>query len=295
MPLNHTFSLTMCNTKLILKLAILIIILLLIVFAVLSSVIMPMIKDIMDIIKSADVTPEQMLKHPFITLKEQYIDRCIDYIKASNWQRTLAIIISVYFCFRFFITVTQLPLTKVLHEKMCTGYDVGLFNAFISTGFQNLLLSLILSIIHTVFNIGLTLGFCSLVRVCFINDALIGLPFVCLLFIAAYSVKSCLLSQWMPEICASNTKNIFVGIKASTRGTFVNFRKNFLCFYTLNIIWVAIVTTTAIPTFGMIPLVSIPVFIVTRAILSLTLNFSYHTRKYFIDNGATVYTSEKRF
>lgn len=295
MPLNHTFSLTMCNTKLVLKLSGLIIILLLIVFAVLSSVIMPMIKDIMEIIKSVDVSPDQMINHPIITLKEQFIDKCIAYIKASNWQKTLAVIIAVYFCFRFFLTVTQLPLTKVLHGKMCTGYDVGLFNAFIATGFQNLLLSFVLTVINTAVNIGFMAGFVALLRVCFANEVLVAVPFVILLVVALYSAKSCLLSQWMPEICASETKNIFAGIKAATRGTFVKFRKNFLCFYALNLIWVAIFASTLIPTFGAITLVGIPVFIVTRSILSLTLNFSYHTKKYFVDNGATVYTPEKKF
>lgn len=296
MPLNHTFSLTMCNTKLIIKLALLIIVLALIALAVLSSVIMPIISDIADIINSIDVTPDDLINHPIITVRTEFLDRIMDYLKASDWREVIGIIVAVYFCIRFFITVPQLPLAKVIYNKMSTGYDIGLFNAFVSTGFQNLFLSLILAIVTSAINIGLIIGFFSLMKLCFQGGAaFIAVPFIIIAFIAAYSAKSAILSQWMPEICASQTKNIFIGLKVAVKSAFSRFRKNFLCFFTLNIIWVGIFAATAIPTLGAIPLICIPGFIVMRSTLALTLNFSYHHKKYFIDNGTTVYTPEKRF
>ena len=218
MPLNHTFSLTMCNTKLIIKLALLIIVLALIALAVLSSVIMPIISDIADIINSIDVTPDDLINHPIITVRTEFLDRIMDYLKASDWREVIGIIVAVYFCIRFFITVPQLPLAKVIYNKMSTGYDIGLFNAFVSTGFQNLLLSLILAIVTSAINIGLIIGFFSLMKLCFQGGAaFIAVPFIIIAFIAAYSAKSAILSQWMPEICASQTKNIFIGLKVAVK------------------------------------------------------------------------------
>ncbi|MGN0768071.1 MAG: hypothetical protein ACI4M8_01830 [Christensenellales bacterium] len=295
MPLNHTFSLTMCNTKLIIKLAFMTAILVLIAFAVLSTTVMPVIRDLVEIISSTNVRPEDFINHPFVTLRTQIIDKCVAYLRQSDWRSMIGIIVAVYCCVRFFLTIPQLPLTKVIYSKMSTGYDIGLFNAFVSTGFQNLLLSLILSLVTSAINLGLLTGFMSLIGVSFRANAYVAIPFIIILFIAAYSAKSCLLSQWLPEICSSQTKNIFIGMKNAVKGTFVKFRKNFLCYFTLNVIWVAIFTATFVPSFGAIPLIGIPVFMVMRAILSVTLNFSYHRKKYFVDNGTTVYTPEKLF
>lgn len=295
MPLNHTFSLTMCNTKLIIKLTVLIAALILIAFAVLATTVMPVLSELVDIISSTHVTAEDFINHPFVTLRTQIIDKCIDYLRQTDWKSTIGVVIAVYCCMRFFLTVPQLPLTKVIYNKMSTGYDIGLFNAFIATGFQNLLLSLILSLITSAINLGLIAAFVSLVSVSFKASAYIAIPFIIILFIAAYSAKSCLLSQWLPEVCASSAKNIFIGMKNAVKGTLMKFRKNFLCYFTLNAIWVAIISVTFLPTFGAIPLIGIPVFMVMRAILSVTLNFSYHRKKYFIDNGTTVYTPEKLF
>lgn len=295
MPLNHTFSLAMCNTKLIVKLALVLLVLAVLFFAVFFAILDPLIAGIRDIVAQTEIDPGEFINHPFVTFKEQIVDKCVDHLKTVDLGATIGYFFLTYFFFRFFCLIPQLPVTKVLYNKMTTGYDVGLFNALVSTGFQNLLLSLILATITTVLNTALLAGFCALVYLCMIGKTYVLIPFVILLYIGLLSVKTCLFSQWMPEICASEVKNIFVGIKNALKGTFTKFRKNFLCFLTLNLIWFAIVTATALLSVGVIPLVSIPVFVVLRSTLSLTLNFSYHKQKYFIDNGTTIYTPTKKF
>ena len=285
----------MCNTKLIFKLALVLLVLAVLFFAIFFAIIDPLVDKIHDIVVTTEIDADAFINHPFVTFKEQIWDKCVNDLKGIDLGATIGYLLLTYFFLRFFALIPQLPVTKVLYNKMTTGYDVGLFNSLVATGFQNLLLSFILALIMTVLNIGLLVGFCALAYVCINGKTYVLLPFIILLYIALLAVKTCLFSQWMPEICASEVKNIFVGIKNALRGTFVKFRKNFLCFFTLDLIWFALVAATAIPSLGVIPLVSIPVFIVLRATLSLTLNFSYHKQKYFIDNGTTIYTPTKKF
>ena len=187
------FSITMCNTKLILKLALFLLVLAILVFAVLSAVLNPMISDLVKLISDTEVEASQFINHPFKTTKETFWDNCIKvYLNGKDLGTIITYLVLTYFFVRFFSLMPQLPVTKVLYNKMISGYDVGLVNSFIQTGFQNLLLSLILAIITTVLNGGLFVGFAALAVVCVRGGVYALLPFVILGYIVAISVKSCL-------------------------------------------------------------------------------------------------------
>ena len=294
MPINHSFSILMCNIKLVIKLTLLITIIGLIIYALLSSVITPFAHGIYGVISTSEIDANQLLAHPIITIKTQILDRCVAYIKNTQWRHSLAYVCLIFFAYRLLITVTQLPVTKVLYNKMQSGYDIGLFHAFIATGFQNLLLSVIYSIVYFLTDVGLFLGFGSLLLLS-LNSNYIFIPLIIIAYVCVSSARTCIMSQWMPEICASQSKNIFIGLKVSFKCAFKRFFKNFMCFTTLNFVKFTIIASTLLTTFGVIPLISIPVFIVLSCALSLTLNFSYHQQKYFIDNGSTVYNPSKLF
>lgn len=295
MPLNHSLSITMCNIKLVLRLALILLVFGLIVFAAVTAILNPILGGLVDIVKQTNVDPDALINHPFITIRSQFIDPFVSYLKTVNLGATIAYIVLSYFVVNFFIFLTILPVSKVLYNKMTSGYDIGLFNAFVSTGFQNLLLTLILALFNVVVTIGLSVGVGALFVVCIRAKIYILLPFFVLLFIAALSAKTCLFAQWFPEICASQQKNIFIGIKNALRGTFKKFRKNFLCFFTVNTVWVTVVAVTLLPTIGAVPLITLPFFLVLESTLGLTLNFSFHQKKYFVNNGETIYNPTKLF
>lgn len=295
MPLNHSFSIALCNIKLVLKLAVFLLLFGLIAFAVLTAIFQPIFGSFINIIKNAEIDAQQFVNHPFVTVKTQFIDPFIAQAKTQNLGATVVYALLAYFVVNFFIMLTILPVTKVLYNKMTSGYDIGLFNAFVSTGFQNLLLTFILSLFSMVVAIGLTVGFGALFILCLRSKIYLLLPFLILLYIACLSMKTCLYAQWYPEICATQQKNIFIGIKNALRGTFKKFRKNFLCLFTVNVLWFAVVAATLLPTFGAIPLITVPFFLVLEATLGLTLNFSFHQKKYFVNNGETIYNPTKLF
>lgn len=295
MPLNHSISISLCNIKLVLKLALILLVFGLIVFAVITAITGPIFDGIMDIIKNTEVDASAFINHPISTIKTEFLDKIVSFLQTYNVGAVIWYSILTYFIVNFFVILTVLPVTKVLYNKMTSGYDIGIFNAFISTGFQNLLLTFIIAVFNVAVTIGLTVGFGALVYLSFQAKIYLLLPFLFLLYIAALSAKTCLYSQWFPEICATQEKNIFIGIKNALRGTFKKFRKNFLCYFTINVIWVAVICSTFLLSFGAIPLITLPFFIVLRSCLGLTLNFSFHQKKYFVNNGETIYNPTKLF
>lgn len=295
MPINHSFSILMCNIKLVLKLTLLILIIGSIIYAMLSTVITPLAHGLYGIISTSEIDANQFISHPIITIKTQILDKCIDYIESTRWRHSLGFVCLICFAYRLLITLSQFPVTKVLYNKMQSGYDIGLFHALISTGFQNLLLSFVYGIVVFVTDVGMFFGFGSLLVLSMNTKNYVFIPLIIILYVCASSARTCLMSQWMPEICASHSKNIFASLKSSFKCGFKRFSKNFMCFATMNFIKLAIVASTVITTLGAIPLICIPVFIVLSCSLSLTLNFSYHQQKYFIDNGGTIYNPSKLF
>ena len=295
MPLNHSFTITMCNTKLIMKLALLMLLLALIVSALLFAVLNPVFVHLKEIVNVTEVDATEFINHPILTIKSVFVDQFIAYFKTIDTGALITYVILLYILVRFFIFLPQLPVTKVLYSKMTTGYDVGLLNAFIAMGLQNLLLSFLLALVASVIEIGVYIGIATLCYLCVKGAVYILLPFLIILGLAAMSAKTCLYLQFFPEICASDAKNIFVGIRKSLKGTFMRFRKNFLCTFTLNVALLGVIAATVLPTFGAMLLLLIPAYTVFLSTLSLTLNFSFHGQKYFVNNGETVYTPTKLF
>lgn len=294
MPVKHAFGALSCNLKLVAKLAVFIIIIGLIAMAILSNIIEPLIDEIFALIAGIDVKADDFIKHPIQETKK-IIDFCVGHITSQEWQLLLVSAIVTYVLLRFFFTIPLLPVTKVLHEKMTTGYDIGLFNAFIATGFQNLLLSFILCITISIIDISLIIGFGALLYLCIAKSLFFLLPLLIIIALCLFSARICLFSQWMPHICSSNDKNIFHALKSALKPTLSKFRKNFLCILAVNTIFFIIVSATIIPTLGAVPLICIPIYMVTHSALTLTLDFSYHKQKYYVDNGITIYEPTKLF
>jgi hypothetical protein len=262
---------------------------------VLSTVITPVIDGVKQFITGIHVNADDFINHPFITTKTQIIDKCIDYVAEQNFGSIFGWLIGICLIARFLTLLPILPVTKVLYNKMTTGYDIGLFNAIVATGFQNLLLSLILTVCTAALDAALFVTAGILMHLCVIGGIPLLIPLVIILWLCGESARMCLFSQWVPNICASQSKNIFNAIKTSAKGTFKKFRKNFLCILTVNAIIFGVISTTFLPTATVIPFLSIPAFIVLYCALTLTLYFSYHEQKYYTDNGTTVYTPTKLF
>ena len=296
MPIKHTYSILCCNLSLVAKIALIILIVLLLAVACFYGLLHPIYLNIREIIENQNfaVDANELINHPIVTLSS-LAKSYIGFFEQLHWQKSFLFAVLLLIGFKFFLTLPLLPATKVLHTKMSTGFDIGILNAFISTGFQNLLLAFVSSIVLTIVDVALV---AALLALCYGLLTLIGIfafPITLLVALFLFTARMTIVCQWLPEICASQSKNIFRNLGNGLLFSLKRFEKNFLCLLFINVVIVAIVSSTMIFSFGVIPILMLPIYYVQYCIMTLTLNFSYHKSKYFIDNGTTVFTPTRLF
>lgn len=296
MPIKHTYSILCSNLTLVVKIAIMILIILLIAVACLFGIIRPLYLDVREIIEGQnfEVDAQELINHPVTTLWSLG-SSYVGFFEQIHWQTSFFWFIMIYVCFKFFFMLPLLPATKVLYVKMSTGFDVGITNAFISTGFQNLLFALVSSVCLSLIDLAIFAGILALCYALLSIISFFAVPICTIIYLLIRTARMAIICQWLPEICASESKNIFRNLGNSLLFSLKKFRKNFLCLLFINVVIFAIISATLITSFGVVPILLIPIYFVQYCIMTLTLNFSYHKSKYYIDNGSTVYTPTRLF
>jgi len=297
MPINHSFSITMCNFKLVAKLAIFICIIIILAIALLLGIIGPVLRGyIAELQEDFPLEPGSVVEHPFQSLKTLMVFFG-NYISSHTYFVTIRIVYLFLLSMglRFFAQLSMLPLAKILHSKMSTGFDTGFLNTFISTIGENLLYSLISSFIYTIFDGLILIATVYLAVWATQTFGILGITVSLFIAIELITLRTTLFCQWLPELVKSKSRNIFSALITSIKPMAGNFRKNFICMTVINIMFFAVCMTTALPTIGLLPILAFPTYMVLYTALSQALNFSYFQQKYFIDNGSTIYEPTKKF
>ncbi|HKL73918.1 MAG TPA: hypothetical protein VJ903_03400 [Clostridia bacterium] len=297
MPIRNSLNVLLCNFKLVYKLLLFILIITLIAVAICFSIINPIFEGYYEVVREQfDYVIEDMVKHP-IMMFQSFFNIFLDYLDINSSFVSIKMLnLSLLFIgLRFFIMLPVLPVANVLHSKMTTNFDQGLFNSFVSSLPQCLLFSLLSAVVLGLIDLAILVGIALLAVPLIKFLGLIALPICLAIAIGAFSLRMSLVCQWLPEISRNNGKKIFSALKASIQPTIKQFTKNFICISVTNTVSVALLMSTFIPTVGLFPIFLIPTFVVLYQSLYLALNFSYNHQKYFIDNGVTVYDPTKKF
>lgn len=297
MPINHSFSITMCNFKLVAKLALFICIIIIIAIALLLGIIGPVLRGyISELQEDFPLKPESVVEHPLQSLKTLIVFFG-NYISSHTYFVTIRIVYLFLLAMglRFFAQLSMLPLAKILHSKMATGFDMGFLNAFISTIGENVLYSFISSVIYTVLDGLICIATVYLAVWATQTFGILGITVSIFIAIELITLRTTLFCQWLPEIVKSKKRNIFTALISSIKPMAGHFRKNFICMTVINVMFFGLCMTTALPTIGLIPILALPTYMVLYTALAQALNFSYFQQKYFIDNGATIYEPTKKF
>ncbi|MDD4316247.1 MAG: hypothetical protein PHC84_03695 [Clostridia bacterium] len=193
---------------------------------------------------------------------------------------------------RFFGTLALVPATKMLHNKMTTGYSSGLLSSFVANFPQTLLYALISSIIFSIIDLGALflsmLMFFALYKIFKVSALFIVFG----LFLAVYSARITLFSQWLPLI-ADGGKNVIKTFIQSVKLGLKSFGVNYPMVLTINLVYFAIVMVCTLPTFGVLSIVTLPMYMTMLCICGLTSYFNMMNRKYYTDEGLTVYSPGK--
>lgn len=297
MPINHSFSITMCNFKLVAKLAIFIFILTVIAAALILGIVGPIVQGfVTELQEDFPITPEEVIEHPLNSIKSvvsffgNYISTHTHFV-TTRMLFALLLIMGI----KFFLQLPMLPLAKIMHSKMSTGFDIGLINAFVSTIGENLLFSSITALVFTILDGAITIATVYMAVWLLKVFGLVGITISLFVLILLLTIRMSLFCQWLPELVKSKSRNIFKALALSFKPATKNFRKNAICIMVINIALYACAATTAIWTVGLLPILLLPTFMVLYTALGQTLSFSYHQQKYFVDNGTTIYDPAKKY
>lgn len=296
MPIKNSFSVLLCNFKLVGKILFFILIVMLIASAVLMSIASPVLKAYFQKLQDeAPINADEFLKHPIKSL-ERFFNFFIEFTQENSamvnkriWFLILTLVIS-----RFLLFLPLFPVTKILHEKMTSGFDAGLVNSFITTLWQNLLFNLIFSITLGLADIGIFIALIYFTSYLMSAIKVLALPIGLLVALAIYSLRITLFCQWLPEYFSNKPKNVFLALGDGFKTCFKSFGKNYICVFVMTVVGFSLMATSFITTFGLVPALLVPTFMVFHSAMCLCLNYGYHKHKYFTDNGVTVYNPIKK-
>lgn len=301
MPIKNSISILFSNFKLVYKLLLLMVIIVLIATAIVFAILGPVFEGYFEQVRNSMTANfehnfQSMIAHPILTIQTILRMFTIYFTENSHFVNLRIIYSALIIIFaRFLLSLSLVPVNKIMYSKMTTNFDEGLLNAFISTLPQSFFYSLITSIVLGIIDFALAFGLIYF-AVWFIQAiGLLAFPITLALAITIYTLRITFLSQWLPEMAKSEDKNIFRSLKKSFTPLFKNFKKNFICMSVSIIIFVGLSLATLVPTFGLIPALLLPTFIVYYITLNITLNFSYYCQKYYTDNGVTIYNPTKLF
>lgn len=297
MPISHSFNILMCNFKLVAKLLFFILVIALVATALFASILGPVFREIFTNfdarVGGADLSFTQ---NPIKSLNKA-LPAFVRFMTSHASEVGLRIVqlLALIAGLRFFMTLILVPVSKILHSKMTTGFDMNVLHTLVSSLWQNLLFSLFCSVVITVIDAAILvvllyflLGAAQLIGV-------LALPLTFMLAIFAYSFRMSVVCMWLPEMNNLETKNIFKSFGTALKVAFKAMRKNFICLTVINTITISLILISIVPTFGVLPILLVPSYLVLYTALCNSLSYTYYQKKYFIDNGVTVYQSAKKF
>lgn len=295
MRFKHSLSIFGTNLSLTYKVLILIFIVGIIASALLVSIFNPLITGIKDEIayEGMDLSISDILENPVENISQIWnITSNFLYNNTTLIVTRLLFIFALVVLTRFFIALSHIPITKIIHSKMATGYSNGLFANFVATLPQTFMFALISSLIYALLDI-LIFTFCfyiflAMFKIMTISAFLIFFA----LFIALLSARITLFSQWLAVI-SDGQRNVFKALVTGVKQSLKCFFSHYIMVLTVVIGYFSIIMATTIPTFGLLPIITFPMFIVMLCILNLTSYFNTMNRKYYTDDGVTVFNPEK--
>ncbi|MBR1748070.1 MAG: hypothetical protein IJ735_07725 [Clostridia bacterium] len=296
MPIKHSLSILVCNFKLVAKIFVFFLVILLVVGGLTIGVMKPIFDGFFtELQTNVPITAEEFFNHPILSM-QKYVDMFGDYLTGNeHFGLQLFYLWLIIVVTGFLLRLPLLPVSKILHGKTTSGFDMGLLNAVVSTIGQNLLYSAVSALVLGTVDVGILVG-CGYLAVALTKAiGLIALPIVALLVFILYAARMSLFCHWLPEICAQEKKNVFRAFATSLRPTGKRFVKDFICLFVLIIAGWSLAILTALPTFGAATLLIVPTLFTLYSAMCLCLNYSYKQQKYFIDNGVTVYNPVKKF
>lgn len=296
MHFKHSMSIFSTHLTLLYKVLLFIFVVFIIASAIFVSIFNPLVQGVKEalVLEGYKFSVREILDKPVESLT-QIRKTVSDFLSAHPnliLSRVMFLILLIVFT-RFFISLSYVPVTKVIYDKMTAGYSGGLFSRLVDSLLQTMGYAFFSSLINTALDIGIFTLSLYVFSLFYKVISVAALPIGVTLALTLYSLRISLFSQWLPLICDGN-KNIFKALVLNFKKAAKCLKYHFPMTLTVTILYLGVLTTTAISTFGLLPIMAFPMYIILICIFNLVSYFNLNNRKYYTDNGVSVYTPKEQ-
>lgn len=286
MLVRHSLSLTMSNMQLVFKVLLFALIICLIGAALFVTVSDPILRAIGEELNLDDNL--RNFTEDIIAGDGAVFNRIINSIDNFTANHpgevlkamVLGIILIIVMKLLFALIVS--PSAHVINNKMATNFTEGFFHSFMKVGGKGALSAFVYTLISAPIDLIIIAVTYMLGKWMVKGIGLFGIIFACALGLVLITLRMSIMGQWVATLVNENLC-FNMQFKRGIRKGFKLLPKIFPAMLTVNILTFGIIATTFIPTVTIIPIVTIPCFLVCFISIQLIAYYQDNDKKYYID------------
>ena len=285
MTLKHSLSLTITNVQLVFKVLIYAFIVLLIGAALFVTISEPVLSAV-----GATFDIEEIVTHFEEVMKGEgsFFERIVasvdHFAETHPGELVKSIIFSVILivAVKFFLAIIVCPVAYALNQKMSTRFVEGFFHSIVSVGWKSVGVASIYTLITAPIDISVVVGCFFLGRWLSLTIGLFGVIFAVAVGLVLLTLRMSFTGQWV-AVFINEKLNFSLQFKRGMRAGAKAVGKIFPAMLTLVLVVFGVIATTAIPTFLIIPIVSIPFMLVCFTAIHLVTYYQENDKNYYTE------------
>jgi len=193
----------------------------------------------------------------------------------------------VVFIAKFFFSLIDVPMSEVIYGRMSKNFSVMFRHVLVSSLGKALLYSLINTAVTVAADTVIAIVCFYMMRLLYFAVGPLSIAIAALLFFGLIAARMAILGQWVPQMVCEK-KSVARAFRKSFRYSVKYFWKVMPVIFVVNVIVFSVIMTTLLLTFGLLPALTMPFFLIQIATLNLVANFTYNKKKFYVDEVTVV-------
>lgn len=285
MLLKHSLSITITNVQLVFKVLIYAFIVFFIGLAVLVTIVDPIMGAIGDGFNFVEfinrfinnlTEGDGAVFQSIINSVNRFAEE-----KPQELAKILGLGTVVFVGMKYFFALIVCPLAYVLSHKMTTHFTEGFFHAVVSVGFKGVGMASLYTLISAPIDILIIVG-CFFLGRALTVVGIFGMIFAIVVGLLLITLRLSIMGQWLAVFIIENI-NFGLQFKRGFRAGIKSLSYTYPALLTLVLVEFGIVMTTLVPTFLIIPIVSVPFAIVMFVAVHLVNYYRANECNYYFE------------
>lgn len=289
---RYSFSMLGRNLDLVFKVLIYVFILSLLFIAILVAIVNPILKELNSNIDFGGrilQTLEGLMNRESNDITGGLLTDVKAVLSSISSQIVVAVLLAllVIYIIKFFLSLTSVPLGEVIYGRMSQNFSVMFHNVLISSLRQSLLFALIKASVTLIVDLTIIVLCYYMARLFYLAIGIYGISLAVFIMFALLASRVAILGQWIPQIVCEK-KNAARAFVDSFKYSVKYFRKVMPATFLVLVLAFAVIAMTTFFTFGLLPIIMMPISLVLICSLNLIAYFTLNKRKFYIDEVTIV-------